>query len=439
MQARTTGAMALAPAHGTQQEHATVLPTNQRRIIGRRLRWLIGAVLVWALIYLLLYVPAGGNGSDFQDFYVAAYADAHGIDVYSWPAIWRAEQLVYNGGVGHLHPFNFVPYGNPPPFALLLRPLTALPESTAYLLWAVLIVVTMACGAYLGLPAWPRAQRLLATAMVTLSPAALFNVRLGQSASLLLLGLGLALWLLHRRQPGLAGAALTIGLVKPHLILPVALILIVAAPREQRRPAIYGVLAGAAAWVVVAMAADGGIGVFGRWWASIHDYIGTIRLQPDVASIPGFYYSSAPAGMIGPLNGICLLAAFAMVTALAWYAWRVRGGDEHARALLFGGGIAAYFALSPYVHTGDQVVLALPLLALIGPTGQGIRQNAVLLAATVALVAPITAFRDYHTEGINALPPLCLGLAYLLWEQARRRARDPGAAPVAVAASKADG
>jgi hypothetical protein len=34
----------------------------------------------------------------------------------------------------------------------------------------------------------------------------------------------------------------------------------------------------------------------------------------------------------------------------------------------------------------------------------------------------MVVFRDYHTEVINALPPLCLALAYALWDH------QPGAA-----------
>lgn len=434
MRAETTSGAIVPFGQGQTAQQRMAGATPGARRAYSRLRWLIAAVLGWALLYVFLYVPARGNGSDFQDFYAAAYADAHGIDLYNWPALWRAEQIVYNGGVGHTRPFSFVPYGNPPPFALLLRPLTALPESAAYLLWACLILLTTAGGAYLGLASWPRRRRILATILIALSPAALFNVRLGQSSSLLVLGLGAAVWLLHRRRGAAAGAALTLGMVKPHLAIPLACIALCAAPREQRRSALLGFLAATAAWGALAVVADGGPGIFGRWWASIHDYLGSIRFQPDVASIPGIYYANAPEAMIGPLNSLCLLLAAAAIIVLARRAW---GGEARARALLFGGGIAAYFALSPYVHTGDQVVLALPLLALIGPDAQGLRQNAVLLAATAAILAPMVVFRNYHTELINALPPLCLGLAYAQWGRqpavpayATPKAASPGATSI---------
>ena len=82
--------------------------------------------------------------------------------------------------------------------------------------------------------------------------------------------------------------------------------------------------------------------------------------------------------------------------------------------MLFAAGIAAYFSLTPYVHTEDQVVLILPLLLLVGAEGQGLLRTAVLLAAVAALVSPMVVFRDYHTDVINAFPPICLFLASLL-------------------------
>jgi hypothetical protein len=374
------------------------------------MRWLIIAILGWALLYLFVYVPARGNGSDFQMFYAAAYADVHGIDLYNWPALWRVEQLLYNGGVGHGTPFAFSAFVYPPPVALLLRPFTALPESAAYAVWAAFVLASTAAGAYLGLATWPRARRLGATLLVTLSPAALLNVRLGQSGSLVLLSIGAALWLLHARRPWLAGAALTLGLAKPHLGLPIALIVICAAPRGTRRETSLGFAVGVAGWVALTAVLDGG-GVFAHWWSSLHNYSGGMRLQPDVASVPGIYYAGAPEKLTGPLNALCLLTAALVLAALARRAWH---GSEHERAVLFGAGIATYFALSPYVHSGDQVALTLPLLALIRPDGAGLRHNAVLLAATAAILAPMVVFRDYHTSLINALPPLCLCLAYAL-------------------------
>ena len=393
-----------------QSVHPAARPQRSARESGR-LKLLIGLIAVWLVVYLVTYVPAGGNGSDFQVFYAGAYADARGVDPFNWNALWRVEQTLFYGGIGRVSAAHFAPYGDAPPFALLLRPVAALPFADAYRLWALLLLASSALGVYLYLERWPHRARLAAALTVAASPAVLFNVRLGQNSAPLLLALGLSQWLLVRRRPYLAGVALSLGFFKPHLMLPVALIACAAAPRGSRRPALLGLAGGLAAWVAIGMAIDGGIGVFGRWWSSVSGFAGSIRYQPDVASIPGLYYARASDGLIHALNLLCLGLAAALILGLAFTA---RSGEERARARLFGGGMALYFSLSPYVHTSDQALLALPLLALIGPRGRGLRDSAVWLAAIAAALAPIVVFRDYHTVGINALPPLCLALAYAL-------------------------
>lgn len=403
---------ALPRAVADSQDAPAAAPHPRRSAPGSgRLKLLIGLIAIWFVVYLATYVPAGGNGSDFQVFYAGASADARGIDPFSWNALWRVEQTLFYGGLGRVSSAHFAPYGDAPPFALLLRPLAALPFADAYRLWALLLFACSALGVYLYLERWPRRIRIAAGLIVAVSPAVLFNVRLGQNSAPLLLALGLAQCLLARRRPYLAGLALSLGFFKPHLMLPVALIACAAAPRGSRRPALLGLLAGLGAWLAIGIAFEGGFGVFGRWWSSVSGFAGSIRYQPDVASIPGLYYAQAPDGLIHMLNLVCLVLAATLILGLAFAA---RSGEERARARLFGGGIAVYFSLSPYVHTSDQALLALPLLALIGPQGRGLRDSAVWLAAIAATLAPIVVFRDYHTVGINALPPLCLALAYAL-------------------------
>jgi len=373
-----------------------------------RLPLVVALLCGWALIYLLTYPRSAGNGSDFQVFYAAAHAGAHGIDPYNWPKFWDVERALYNpsraaGG------FQFAPYGNPPGLALLLRPLTLLGESGAYRIWGALILVAGCAGTYLGLAGWPRRPRVLASALVAISPAMLFDLRLGQDGSFVLLSLGLGLALRAANKPWLAGAALSLGLFKPHLILPLVALIVLAETGANRWRLLGGFAMAAAALIGVALLADGGVAAFSHWRSSLGGFAASIRHQPDIASIPGLYYPSAPQSLIGPLNALCLGLAALLFAVLTW---RYHRSWQPER--LIGTGMAAYLALSPYVHTGDQVLLALPIVWLIGPEGIGLRDTAVFLACCAAILAPMVVIRDYHTVGINALPPLCLALAYLV-------------------------
>ena len=393
------------PVAATLATHGRLAPA---RPAHSRLTLIVALICGWALLYVLTYLPAAGNGSDFQVFYAAAHAGARGIDPYNWPQFWGVERDLYNSS-GSASGFQFAPYGNPPGLALLLRPLTALGEPAAYRIWVVLILLAGFAGTYLGLADWPRRPRVAAAALVAISPAMLFDLRLGQNGSFVLLSLGLGLALRAAKMPWLAGAALSIGLLKPHLMLPLIALIALAESGVDRRRLLGGFAVAAAALIGLALLADGGIEAFSRWRSSLGGFAASIRYQPDIASIPGLYYPSAPEALIGPLNVLCLCVAALLIAALAWH-YRRSSRPER----LIGAGIAVYFALSPYVHTGDQVLLALPILWLIGPQGLGLRDTAVLLACCAAILAPMVVIRDYHTVGINALPPLCLALAYLV-------------------------
>lgn len=377
----------------------------------------MGTILAFAVYYLVTYVPALGNGSDFQDFYSAALADKQGADPFNWSALWSVQQQLYNGGIGHSLPFSFAPYPDPPPFALLLRPFTAIPESQAYHIWAALLLLSGVLGAYLALYEWPRRPRLVASMLVAICPAALFDLRLGQNSTPLLLALGAGYRLIARGQPFWAGVCLGCGFFKPHLMGPIAVIVILAAPRGCRlRVAIGTVTAGLLA-LLVGLLFDGGLEAYGHWVEDLKQYGDTIGRQPDLASVSGLYQGSALSGI---LNAICLLSAAAIIANLALQA---RGFNPQARRNLLGGGIAVYLALSPYVHTSDQILLVPGLLSLVGPHGEGLNNRAALLAAWIAVLAPMVVIRDYHTTGINALPPIALALAYWLRGQPTSPAR----------------
>ncbi|HXT35842.1 MAG TPA: glycosyltransferase family 87 protein, partial [Chloroflexota bacterium] len=270
------------------------------------------------------------------------------------------------------------------------------------------ILLCAAAGAYLAVQGWPARSRMLAAALTAISPVVLFNLRLGQDSTPLLLALGAALWLAARKKPGLAGLCLGCGLLKPHLMLPIAGITILAAPREARKSMAVGVLIAALAWGLVGILFDGGFAAYGHWLSSARQFGDTIRHQPDLASIPGLYLGTAGAATSGLLNLVCLAGAAGIIGLLAI---RATHGGPRTRQDLLGAGIAAYLALSPYVHTSDQVLLIPALLTLIGPDGQGLRDLAVILAAAAVVLAPMVVIRDYHTTGINVLPALCVAVA----------------------------
>jgi Glycosyltransferase family 87 len=365
--------------------------------------------LACVIVYVIRYVPATGNGSDFQVFYAAGYATAHHIDPFDWPALWRVEQIIFNGGIGHTAPFAFAPYADMPPWARVLQPFTIMSEADAYRLWACALLGLAAIGGYLALSHWPRRSRLLGASAISLCPAALFDTRLGQNSLFLVFVFGVALYLVQRRMPIAAGACMALGMYKPHLTVPVAVITVLSAPTEVRRDMLVGLVSGCIAFVGGGIFFDGGFTAYQHWLGSVHSFGASIGGQPDLASIPGMYLAHVGATTGWVLNAACLLIAAVIIYL---FHISVKSVDEGVRWKMLCGGTAAYLALSPYVHTSDQSLLALPLVLLIRPNGSGLRESAVLLAVVSAILAPMVVLTDYHTVGINALPPIFALIAF---------------------------
>ena len=149
----------------------------------------------------------------------------------------------------------------------------------------------------------------------------LFDLRLGQDGSLVLLSLGLGLALRAAKKPWLAGAALALGLLKPHLMIPLVALVALTEAGADRKRLLGGFALSGAALIGLALIADGGIAAFSHWHSSLDGFAASIRHQPDIASIPGLYYQSAPETLIGPLNALCLGVAAALIAAQAWR-WR---------------------------------------------------------------------------------------------------------------------
>jgi len=378
-------------------------------MISRESLWfrlILAAICGWVVIFIARYATAPGVAGDFQAFYAGATADAHGVNPYDWIALRQIEQALYHGGIGLAH--NFIQSPIPPPLPLLMRPLLSMDVRAAYRVWMCVLLLASFTGIYLGLANWPRPRRILAGLAIAISPAALVNLWLGQLGPFLLLSLGLALFLLKQEQPFLAGLALVVGLAKPHLMIPIAVITIMAIPSQTRPKVLGGLVSGALATVILTAVTHGGAGPYSQWVSGIREQAVNIRQQPDIASIPGLYFKAAPASVEQILNVLCLMAAAIVGLQLVIMARDQRVGS---RFRLLGCGIATFMTATPYVHSSDQIVLALPLLLLIGPHGEGLTYKSVWLALAAFLLEPAIIMENFNWEGFSLLPSLFLAIA----------------------------
>jgi len=374
-------------------------------------------VAACAIMFVHVFIPGPGDWTDFTAFYTGAYADVHGLSPFIHSQLWQAEQVLLFGG-GYHGPEQVIFYGNPPPFALLLRPLTGLSIATAYWTWCGLMVAATSAGAWLFLGRWPAPARGLGTFAVACCGAALWGYRVGQVAPMLVLALGVAVWCLQRNRPWLSGFALTFGFMQPHVLIGIAVVLLLTAGPESRRRMVAGFATGIAGWAGIAVAFDGGLGAIRDWVGSLGGDPTLLATQADVAALPGLLLHAVPTSY----DNLIVVASLACAAlSVAYFASRERGTDS---PLLMCGGIAGCYSLLPYVHTSDQVVLVLLVLLLIGPDGAGLLERPVLLAAWVCCLAPLAMFHDYRTPVFDVLPPVSVLVACgLLGRGSRTRLR----------------
>src|ERR1700730_15695310 len=231
-------------------------------------------------------------GQDFRAFFAAATVVAHQGDPYHWPTLGATEYRLYDasGGIKPGDPtyYEFLAYPEGPWLAFALVPLTSLPWSVAYSLFAVLlglILVTAAFGTFT-LLGWPRRRAALAAGCTLLSAAGFINLFMGQ-VSVIVFGAFIAAWpLAARGRPWLAGAVLALVWMKPNSRFMAA------------SASLFGV-----AFAVL------GTGFFEwplqvpRMWQAVQG------LQPDMASVESFFYPGLSGWVKMAALPVTLLAA----------------------------------------------------------------------------------------------------------------------------------
>lgn len=164
---------------------------------------------------------------DFVVFYSSAklVATGHAYQVYDLHALAPIQRAAHPGVPGAALP---IPYLNPPFFALLVAPLGYLSFGHAYQVWTGMKLTLLVLDAWMiwriATPAGRHYQIVAVAFFVTLEPVA-FSVTLGQF-SLILTTSWTAAYLFFREGRDRAGAiALAPLLIKPELLVPVAVLL----------------------------------------------------------------------------------------------------------------------------------------------------------------------------------------------------------------------
>lgn len=398
----------------------------------RRLGFAATIALILA-IYALIVMRTSFLGADFACWRAAAMLLAHGGNPYDPTQMWRLENTLYNHpGAPH---YGLDRYYNPPLFATMLVPLVGLPFAQGYAVYSVFVVACAVAGIWLLARAlgWTR-HRVLGVALVLASPAFFVTWWNGQQSTLLLCALGGALFALRRGHPGLAGALMALTWVKPHLLLPVALI----APLllSDRRAIIhwYVGLGAATALGVTLTLATTGAGSIVMWVRTLVGYTGYVdAVQSFMPSLPGTGLIVLPR----PWNRVGSTVLIAV--GLGLMALCLRRGRARVKARLGLDGrwddrlwielsmlVATWLLFTPFAHVNDDVLLAFPL-AVVWSQSSRLGAAAVLLcrSALWAMIAlPLTFLLPWPLSLLGLVPPVLVFLSvFYVWARPGRADR----------------
>ena len=353
----------------------------------------------------------GSQTPDFTAFHIVAQRIWLGdLDLTYQFAPFAKMQLAAAGGAAGVMPWTY-----PPQFDLLLAPLAFLPGWAAYFLFTA---ITLA--AYL-MTLRAIAGNNFALVLVVFFPAIAITIAIGQNG--LLTGALIGLICINaERRPALAGIALGLMVIKPHLAIAVGAYMLLT----RRWPAVL-----TAAAVVVGSSLVCTL-VFGpqiwiAWLGSIREaasYLeeGRYQLFRMISAYAALYKAGVPAG--GAFWGQMAMAGLALVAV----ALAIARGPSPRFAL----GVAAVASvmISPYAYdydlpiVGIGLALLLPDLAtLASPRERGAIYGLILLANAYGLLQSARlAAENVDASGLEryAMPAvggfaLMAVLAMLLW------------------------
>ena len=316
---------------------------------------------------------------DVRIYYVAAQAGLR----YGWSTIYDMPtlgSLSAGFGGGQTNIDSSATYISPPLLAWLFAPLTALPEPTAYAVWAAISLTALLWMWRISAPYSGVAKVTLLLLALALWPVLDAFYR-GQPVLVLLALVAASWWLTAHDRPWAAGLALAVATaLKPQVVYLVPLALLVSGRYRV-------VLGWAVACAVLAIAFVVSLRQSGlqSWWQTFQ----LVETNGEHA-----YFTLAYLFGFGLLT-YSLLAVFG--TAALVVAWKRRGDVD----IVFAAGLLGSLVVSVHLHLYDYTTL-------------------VLAAWLVLRTAPPVWQRMWLLAGIVTMQALALGLPapQLIWDAA---------------------
>jgi hypothetical protein len=334
--------MTLAGAHRTPRYSLRAI---FRAIVRFSIATLCAVALGGAIeVLLLAHLPGQLSGArDFSAYWATGQQLAHHANPYDGDAILRIERAA-----GLPAKASVLIMRNPPSALPLVLPLGFLGFRASSILWSLALVTCLVVSVHILWVMHGRPKNLRYVLGYTFGPALICLIN-GQPALFALLGLTLFLRL-HRSRPFMAGTALWLCMLKPHLFLPFGVVLLtwVAVSRS------YRIFAGAGIAIAASYAVTYHVDPMA--WEQYSQMARTFRMERDNTACLSYYLRIwlAPHTMwvqYLPTALACIWALFYFWSRRQEWDWMKHGGLVMLVSIL----------AAPYVWLYDQV-LAIPAL-----------------------------------------------------------------------------
>jgi hypothetical protein len=348
----------------------------------------------------LVFPSRGGVGFDFVTFWAASdlALSGHAAQAYDMAAIVTAERKALPQ-VADVYLWHY-----PPPFQLVVLPLALVPYIWAYGLWLAAWLAIYAA-------TFRAAFREPATFWLAIGASAVYvNVLHGQNG-LMTAALAAGGLLLLERRPLLAGVLIGALCYKPHLGLPLGILLLAGGHWR----AVVG-----AAIAVVGLCALSALVLGLDVWRAFFANAETARAVLEGGGVPWHKMASffAAVRLAGGGIGLAYIVhgiAALVVLVLSALAWRGRGPSDLRIALAVLGAVL----VSPYLFDYDLAVTVLALGLLLRDGFARGWHPGMRLAIAVLWLAPATLSYVAEATHIQLQPFALLAVWALTWQRLR--------------------
>ncbi len=369
-----------------------------------------GAMVLLAVALLSTVFYGKAADLDFIGYWISGRLMREHVNPYSRPEILRLEEKM--GSDLHVP----IVMRNPPWSLFLVAPMGFMSMPIAAFVWLLAMIVALVVSIRL-LSAGAKPPPVI----VYLFAPVLYTAMSGQTPLFFLLGIAV-FFHFYKTRPWLAGAALTLAAMKPHLFVLFWPVLLIDCIRNRRMRVLAGSVVGLVAATFIAIAFDHHV---------VMDYLTSMRDE----HMELHYMPNIPCSLRMLLPGrpewVQIVPAVLGVFWAIWFYWRKRAvwdWTDHGALLL-----CVSVLVSPYSWPFDQVLF---LPAILQVLSKPVAKNAVPALVALSAIASVMILKFSITSPVY----VWTGPAWFAWYLwARQNAPAPGPSEPVMSASWSDG